>query len=259
MKIYCDLHWDNTPPLCFTFNHMFKPFEQLVPITHSQAQLPNETTHYVIFDVRPGLEAIMEGLALLRSAGMKVILFSFDPANFKRIDYFIQKNALSKVVLFDTKFKWRFKIPTYITDYFFHQPLFPKAPDSYELTPCVMGTLSHGRHNNYGHAKVDEPPASSYEELYKRVQGHCGIHVWDTGLDENREHIVYYNKAKSVEALMCGRNAYCHDGINSINYNRYLRHYSEMANPRRVEFAQEKIWEINKKVISDVIYETMNS
>lgn len=237
---------------------MFMPFEKLVPATYGDA-IPSDTTHYVIFDVRPGLEEIMDDLRKLRAAGLKVIIFSFDPANFKRIDFFIAKEAISKVILFDTKFKWRFKIPTYVTDYFFHQPLFPKAPDSYHLQPCVFGSLEHGRDNNECFPKIDEPIPSSYEELYRRAQQFSGVHVWDTGLDENHKQIIHYNKAKSIEALMCGRDAYCHDGINSINYNRYLRHFSEMTAPPRVNFDQERIWDINKRTIFDVIYETINA
>ena len=49
---------------------------------------------------------------------------TFDPANFKRIDNFIENGMIDKIIVFDNDFKDRFDVKTYFSDYFFNQDVF---------------------------------------------------------------------------------------------------------------------------------------
>jgi hypothetical protein len=224
-----------------------------------EGRLHPDCTHYVIFDVRQDVEQLSEALAKLRAAGLKVVLFTFDPANFKRVDIMVEAGALSKVIVFDKQFANRFKAPTYVTDYFFNESLFPKAPESYSDSACIFGTLANGRGNPYLLPKVDEPAPADYTQLYSRVQQYCGVMVWDTGLDENMKNIVHYNKAKAVETLMCGRTPYCMSGISPKHrYVKFHKPIEKILFPEPVDFSQELIWKLNRETLDEVIFETIH-
>lgn len=239
--------------LCFSWNHLKGVFEERFECTD---QMDTSLTHYLIADVDLSVDTRVDLIKNLRSQGVKVILMVFDPAAFPRIQRYVSLGMLDKVILFDRQFEKRFAIRTYITDYFFKESLFPrKVATQPNDNVCTFGHLVHGRNNNFNLPRVDEG-VGSYKELYSKVQGFNGVAVYDTGLSEDRGSIVTYNKAKAVESLMCGVNAFCKSGISTKRYQRFLKRYDEIPNAnKQIEFSQEEIFKINQLTIDELVYE----
>lgn len=255
MKAFCNLVYTNpNRSLCFTQTHMYDTFKKYAEC--SDSQFPNDTTHYLMMDVDGRLDGQIQEISNLRKQGIKTILMTFDPANFKRVDNFIDNGMLDKVIVFDARFKDRFRIDTFISDYFFNEDVFPKKQDIESKGVCIFGHLDHGRSNDYNLPRVDcDPTVKNYWDLYSKVQHFNGVAVYDTGLDENRGSIVHYNKAKYVESLMVGVNGYCQDGIKTKRYDRFLKKYFDIPNEKDIDFSQEEIFKINRLTIAELLYE----
>jgi hypothetical protein len=245
--------------LSFSHTHMYESLGKYIDC--SLDTLYKDTTHYLILDIDGSLNNQIDFIKRIRNQGVKVILMAFDPAKFGIIDYYIQNEMLDKLILFDNQFKDRFRIPTYISDYFFNEDVFPGDEDYYSggIYPnevCVFGHLLYGRNNDFNLRKIDDDPGvEEYRDLYFKVKTHNGVAVYATGLSEDRSSIVHYNKAKAVETLMCGRNPYCKDGIKTKRYDRFLKKYGDIPNPKEIDFTQEEIFQINDLTIRELVYE----
>lgn len=261
MKAVCNVvNEGRSYSLSFSHTHMYRTicdYEIGYLLGSSEEPFP-DTTHYLICDLDLSIDSIIGKLSEYRKSGIKVILMVFDPAAFLRVDNLISNNALDKVVVFDSKFKDRFRVKTYVSDYFFNEKVFPllNVEQEFKDKVCVFGHLSHGRYNNFNLPQIDIlPHIKSYRNLYSEVQKYNGVAVYDTGLDENRYSIVSYNKAKFVESLMCGVNGYCKEGINTKRYNRFLKKYDDIPNVKPIDFTQEEIFKINDLTVKELIYE----
>lgn len=254
MKAFCNLVYTNSNrQLCFTQNHMYDVFRRYHEC--SDTEYPDGMTHYFIMDVDIRIDGQIDEICKLRKQGVKVVLMTFDPANFLRVDNFINHDMLDKVIVFDKQFQHRFRVSSYVSDYFFNEDLFP-TPKFRNSEVCVFGHLEHGRSNDFNLPRVDtNPMVKSYWNLYEEVQKYNGVAIYDTGLSEDRSRIVYYNKAKAVETLMAGRNPYCKEWIHTKRYNRFLKKYSDIPNPKEIDFSQDEIFKINELTIKELLYE----
>lgn len=210
-----------------------------------------EATHILMLDIPMFSNYELELLKTNSLNGKKIVAMTFDPYNFLRLESYINMGIVHAVVVFDKKFSDRFKVPTIVSDYFFNEDVFPTNNIDYSDNVCIFGHLSLNRINNFKLDKVDKG-VNSYEELYSKVKQYNGVAVYDTGYNEHGTEVVTYNKAKAVETLMCGRIPYCKSGINTINYNDFIKTYDEILVPSKVHFKQSDIFEINKKVLNDI-------
>lgn len=248
MKAFNFYQQINTPELCYNTVHMHGALSTVMDCSAATLQ---EASHLLLLDVPYSIDQHIHEFVNFRNEGGKVVLMTFDPFNFPRVDGYIQKNMLDMVVVFDVQFRNRFNVKTYVSDYFFNQAVYPTEIQEYVNYPCVFGHLMYGRENTHNVPKVDKG-VSSYRELYTRVRSFNGVIVFDSGLDETGSSLVAYNKAKAVETLMCGRTPYCMPGINTIHYNRYLKKYEDALTPTNIDFSQETIFEINKQVLQSL-------
>jgi hypothetical protein len=274
MKALCNYGIANpNRALCFSRNHMYDVIGKYIEcisendISISSILDDTEVTHFLILDVDYGaLQYKIEDFKRLKSQGIKFILLTFDPANFWFVDTLINENILDKVIIFDKQYVEYFKnhgnIEVYVSDYFFNEDLFNIKPLPKSPSVCVFGHLIHGREvlPTYNSVKVDIN-INSYQDLYSRVQLFNGAIIHDTGTYNHR--IIHHNKAKAVEVLMCGVNAYCYPGINTKRYNQFLKEIKEdhsgdlILSP--VEFDRNVITELNKLTVKELIDEINNT
>lgn len=245
----------------FALKHMFESICEFFPCYYGDDVQP-DTTHFLIFDVNPDVNLKINKLKKLRNSGIKIISFVFDPAKFNTVKNWINFGIIDKVVVFDSKFLNSFgNVETYFSDYFFNVKLFPDSiQEKDKIFPskvCVFGHLYHGRNNNFNCEKVDGSGycETNIRDIYKRVINYNGVAVFDTGLGENNSNIVQYNKAKGVESLMCGVNAYCKDGIKTKRYDSFLKKYDDIPKLVPIEFEQKKIWELNEITLKELVSE----
>ena len=89
-----------------------------------------------------------------------------------------------------------------------------------------------------------------------------GAIIHDQGHWINGEE-CHYNKAKAVETLLCGVNAYCYPGINTKRYNKFLKDIKEDHNGdliiHPIEFDRSAIQKINRLTIEELIGEIKNT
>lgn len=240
------------PEFDFNRNHMVGVLEK-----YFNSTTPEKASHYFILDVGIHVDSQIDEICNLRKQGKKIILMTFDPANFRRVDQFVYRNMLDKVIVFDAQFKDRFRGPkTYVTDYFANPVLFSRDSNLRGKNEvCVYGTIGHiGRPNIYNLPQLDTM-VDNYLDLFKLVSSYNGVAVYDTGMNEVFSAIVHYNKAKAVEALMCGVNAYCQDGIKTRRYDRFLKRFDQIPNPVPIDFDREEIVRINDLTIKELVYE----
>lgn len=241
--------------LCFNHNHLYNVLNK-----EFQETKVKNSDYYIILDVGLHLDNRIEHIYNLRRQGTKVILITFDPANFIRVRNYISKDMIDKVIVFDKQFLNSFPgVKVYWSDYFFNIDLFPKISnyeDKYFSEVVTFGHMSHGRNNDFGLERIDlRPEIKNYYDLYTEVQKYNGVAVYDTGLDETHSNIVHYNKAKCIETLMIGRNPYCQSGINTKRYNKYIKKYEEIPNIKPIDFNQLEIFRINDLTIKELVYE----
>lgn len=259
MKAYVDTtRAHGNLDLCYSNNHLLGTFSNEFECSNV---IDSSTTHYLIADVDVSVNDRVQQILNYKDQGIKIILMVFDPAAFPRVQRFVDAKMLDKVILFDEQFRNRFSVPTYITDYFFNEKLFPIKKTQGDKGICIFGHLQHGRPNIYDLPKIDDDEKiKSYFDLYSKIQGFNGVAVYDTGLSEDRSSIVVYNKAKPVESLMCGVDAYCRDGIKTKRYQRFLKKFSEIPDySKKTEFSQEEIFKINRLTIDELVYEMLYS
>jgi len=238
--------------VCFSYQHMYLPLKRYIDCYDSLETQPG-TTHMLFLDVIQNVR-LLKGLVLeAKSKGIKIIAVTFDPANFEEADCCISEGLLDLLVLTDKQFENRFNFNVYVSDYYLNKDLFPKLESKKESGVCYFGHLiaHYGRTNEYNLPIIED--FHSYQGLYKSVQEYNGCFVYDTGRGEDPNIVIHHNKAKAVEALMCGVNAYCQNGIKTKNYNHLLKSETQIHNVSPIEFSQEEIFEINEKVITDFI------
>ena len=261
--------------LCFSRNHMFDVINKHITCV-SNRNTPEiwsfdpEITHFLILDVDYiDLIKKIDLLIGLKARGVKFVLLTFDPPNFWFVDKLAEEGILDKLILFDSQFVEYFSrhnnIKIYVSDYFFNEDLFEIIPSvtKNHSQVCVFGHLLYSRANlpTYDAVKVDVG-INSYQQLYNKVQLFNGAIIHDQGhwIDKTEAH---YNKAKAVEALLCGVNAYCYPGINTKRYNKFLKDIKEDENGNLIihpiEFDRSEIQKINSLTIEELICEIKNT
>lgn len=249
MKAYCKLTRarPENKELCFTYTHMYESLSKYINCSES---LKSDSTHVLFLDFIP-TEADLQDAINCKRQGLKVCVTLFDPPRFGDLDLFKSLDAVDEIILFSKVFQNVYP-EAYISDYFFNEEVFLKQTSEYENKLCVFGGLGYGRDLPCPIDKVDIG-ISSYKDLYSRVMNYNGVFVFDTGHDRNWQNIVHYNKAKAVEALMCGRNSYCQEGIKTLRYNSYLKSHLMYNSLEPVSFSQDDIFRLNKQTIEDFI------
>ena len=257
MKVQCIIgKFSENNDLCFNRKHIFSSLSKISNFYEGDFQ-PN-TTHILFIDLVENVLGMKEYVLDMKKSNIKIIVSFFDEARFKITQDCIDLGLIDKLILFDKQYQFRFpNTPTYISDYFLNQDLFPiKYKESSSLC-CYFGHNTYDR--NLPNSIIKIVDLTKYENLYETVQEFNGVLVFDTGRSECGEKIIHHNKAKAIEALMCGVNAYCQSGINTINYNNYISKYESYKNPISIEFDQKEIFELNKKVIYNFISEIKNT
>ncbi len=257
-KAYCDINRANpNPELDYSIQNLFIPISQIFPSYFGQGNFYSDTTHYFICDVGEYMEHKYQQIKQLRDAGIKVVLFTFDPANFKRVRKYVEYGAIDKVIVFTEKFKNRFPCKTYFTDYFFPESAFEQVNTENNGKVCIYGRIDEHRPNEFGLDIIDRG-ASSLKEIYKNIQKYNGVITYDDGFDEDFITVDHYNKARATETLMCGRIPYCKPGIVTKRYNKYLKKYDDAKTPCEITFSQQEIWQINLLTLLELKYELEN-
>lgn len=242
--------FSDDPNLCFSRQHMFIPLTQYG--NFYEGEFRKDTTHILFIDIVENVLKNKDYILEKKNKGVKIIAAFFDEARFGVADICIRLNLIDKLILFDKQYKDRFNIDTYISDYFLNENLFKLKIKSDSKNICYFG---HNLYNRYLPNIVTKIEVSNYIELYEKVQEFNGVLIFDTGKSECGFKIIHHNKAKALEALMCGVNAYCQDGIKTINYNNYLKTTSDIKDIPNVSFSQSEIFNINKSVIIQFIKE----
>jgi len=254
MKMYCIVGKSReSQNVCYSYNHMYLPLAKYGNCYTGEFQ--ENTTHVLFIDVIQNVGKMRGEINEFKKNGIKIIGVTFDPANFADTDCYIAEKLLDKLFLFDKQFKNRFDFNVCVSDLFLNQDLFPPLYEGEHNGVCYFGHLikAYERTNEYNLPVIED--FSSYPALYEKVQKYNGVCVYDTGRGEDPNVVVHHNKAKALEALMCGVNAYCQDGIKTINYDKYLKKFDQIPNPVPIDFDREEIFKINEKVVKEFLTE----
>jgi hypothetical protein len=211
------------------------------------------TDYYVIVDNIGESRHIVSSIAKMKKKGIKIVVVTYDPPSFKDVDFFDALELVDLVITFDRKFSNRFKCKQYVCDYVFNPEYVPQSVKAdYSNRVCIYGTVTGvGRNNRFNLPKIDDY-STDYQALYRKIQDYNGVHVLTPGLDEDSKELIHYNKAKPIEVLLCGRNPYCEDGLDYIDYNKYLKTSDMIACPVPVDFDREDIVKINEKNVREL-------
>jgi hypothetical protein len=258
MKIRCIIgQFSPNQELCFSHQHIYLSLKKYADCYTGPLQ--EDTTHVLFIDGIENVISMKSEVLLMKEKGIKVISAFYDEPRFKIADVCIEQNLVDKLILFDKQYKERFDFSVYISDYFVNEDLFPQQLESHNENTCYFGHLLYNRVMPSGCNKITDN--TNYINFYNIIKEYNGCVVFDTGRSEDSDKvIVHSNKAKVLEALMCGVNAYCQSGVKTKNYDRFLKPFTSGAldiNP--VEFKQEEIREINKSVIIEFLNECKNA
>ena len=259
MKAYCDIYSaHNIRDLDYSYQNLFLPISSIFNSYEGVEAIHSDTTHYFILDVGNELDRKINVIKQFRDSGIKVVVFTFDPANFNRIRRYIEMHVIDKVIVFSKKFENSFKCNTFFTDYFFLQDMFNPVDKINNGKVCMYGRIDINRPNDYSLDVIDIN-AKSIKDIYKNIQKYNGVATYDEGWNEDWSALDHYNKARATETLMCGRIPYCKDGIITKRYNKFLSKYSQIPSPIDIMFDQHEIWEINKLTLLELKYELDNA
>ena len=244
--------------VCFSYQHMFLPMKKYADCYESNV-IEEGTTHMVFIDVIQNVRILKNIVLDAKSKGIKIIAVTFDPANFEEADRCIEEGLLDMLVLTDMQFKDRFpNTNVYVSDYFLNEDLFSKLETKKDSDVCYFGHLIGNYKRNNEHNLPVIVDFNSYEGLYSKVQNFNGCFIYDTGRGEDPNEVIHHNKAKAIEALMCGVNAYCQDGIKTKNYDHLLFKENDLLSPKKINFSQEEVFQINENVIKEFLNECEN-
>lgn len=258
MRACCDITAANgNRELDYSYQNLFLPLSEIFNCYEDGVDTFNDTTHYFILDVGMHLESKINHIKNIRNLGLKVVIFTFDPANFSRVRRYIDIGAIDKAIVFSKKFEDRFSCKTYFTDYFFSQDMFEYSDRDNNGKVCTYGRIDINRPNDFNLDVVDIG-VKSIREIYKNIQKYNGVATHDDGWNESWTEIDHYNKARATETLMCGRIPYCKPGIITKRYNKFLKNYDQIPTPQEITFDQQQIWDINKLTLLELKYELEN-
>lgn len=250
MKVQCIIgKFSENPELCFSRQHMFIPL--FVTGEFYEGELQQDTTHILFIDMVENVLLLKDYILSVKASGIKVVAAFFDEARFKTADICINNNLIDKLILFDKQYKNRFSIDTYISDYFLNEYIFPKKSDEITNNVCYFGHNQYDRILPHNITKLIDN--TTYTNLYKKVQLFNGVIIYDTGKSECGNKVIHHNKAKALEALMCGVNSYSQEGIKTINYDNFLTKFDKSQDIVPISFTQEDIMILNRKVIAEFI------
>ena len=244
MKIYCVIgQFSPNEQLCFSRQHIFASLNKYANCYTGELQ--EGTTHALFIDVIENVVNMEAQVKEMKEKGVKVISIFYDEPRLKIADYCIKKKLVDKIILFDNQYKNRFDFNVYISDFFVNESLFPTALEAHKLTTCYFGHLLYNRVLPEGCDKITD--SSNYINFYNTIKEYNGCVVFDTGRGEDSDKVIIHsNKAKAVEALMCGVNAYCQEGIKTKKYDKFLIPFiGGKLDLKPIKFKQEEIREIN--------------
>jgi len=244
MKVYFELGLaDTNPAKCFTTQHMLLP---LLPSFERVDRLEDAEKLVFLDFGHTNYNHKADLCQKAKHLQLKVIVTTFDPANFQGITLLESSKLVDHVIVFDKKYLPSFRHCSF-SDYWLNANLFPpEAPVSKDRV-CVFGNLENGRvlPPNIDKIDVDRP---DLVDLYKRVQQYYGVLVFDSGRLEGQ--IIHHNKAKALEALMCGRNAYCKAAIKSPTYSQFYLPFDEFNATRDINIPLNEIKKLNSHTIN---------
>lgn len=261
MHVYAHVIDVPGPATDYTHNNLFLPLQKLIGAKLARPEnVPQDATHFVFLDflAKEPIPKLAARLIALKKRGVKIIMVVYDPPRFGAVGHLISLGALDKVVLFDQKWRYRFdNIPIYISDYPVNQDLIPPIPHTYRPGVCYFGHLeATGRVLPNGIVHISAPNTHIYGELQKFSGGYVFDHGYPDGPGQPWSH---YNKAKPIEILMSGRNAYCMAGINTKVYNKYILPAERHVEQLPVTFDVREIWELNKECLHQLQLEIVNT
>lgn len=186
----------------------------------------------------------------IQSMNCKKAVIVFDEFKFKTVDRYI--DMFDTVIVTDQQYQNRFGNKTFVSDYFINSDVFKNLHDQPIFDKkCYMGHLLFDRnlHN------IDHISTPTLEQLYVEISKYKGVLIYDTGRAENGIDIIHHNKAKAIEALMCGRNAYCQSGIQTLNYQHLLLNFNDNV---ALNIDRREVIDINQKVVTKLVNHLKN-
>ena len=246
MKILFNLGIADPDPLkCFTTQHMLTPLKDSFDLVDNVY----DCDKVVFLDFGHVDHEIKKNICIqAKSLNKEVIITTFDPANFSYIKHLEEESLFSRVVVFDQQFSTYFA-NSIVSDYWLNDTLFPKEfVDKNGV--CTFGHLECGRTLPPQVTKVDSDKIDLVS-LYNKVSRFSGVVVFDSGVCNGS--IIHHNKAKSLEALLCGCIPFCKEGISSPVFGRFFKKFEEYTKPIRPFSEIEEVSSLNKVTIDNFI------
>lgn len=219
--------------------------------------LQDKTTHVLILNIPSQIFPIIPYLQKLKNHGIKIIIMIADEFLFLDLEILLQLGLIDKILIPDKKYSkafYRHGNIVEICDYIANENMFPKnIIPIHNNKKCYYGHLLYDRkfsnHVDYISQNL------SYKNLFDTITQYKGVLIFDTNGSAYSNDIVHNNKAKALEALMCGRQAYCQSGVSSLTYEHLL---NKFENEDEIKLDIKEIRDINNKNIEDFANKVIN-
>ena len=175
------------------------------------------TKYWLFIDTPEAINDRKNEVIKSKKQGIKIISLFYDESRFPAVDRLISEGLIDKLILFDKQYKDRFRLDTYVSDYYLSDSVFPDFEEPRNGKMCYFGHTLYDRSLPKACRRIYE---KSLSELYNKASKYTKGYVATTGAGENGG-IIYHNKAKFLEMLFCGLQVLCQDGLNTINYEKF--------------------------------------
>jgi hypothetical protein len=219
--------------------------------------IPDDANILLLLDFLPYSDVAVNTFKKWKDRGVKIVVAVYDPLRFVHVGMLAP--LIDKLILFDQK--WQNKFPdvkTYVSDYPVNEDLIQPTEQTKQGV-CYFGHLEESRRDlPEGVEHIKTPPGAT---LYSKIQEYRGAIVFDHGLSEGgyNSPLDHYNKAKAVEVLMCGRQAYCMAGIKTKAYDDFLLPFWAYKDKLARQNSIETIRRLNQECIVNLVAEITNA
>jgi len=229
----------------FEFNkvHGFHGLSSMYPsdFYEDKGQTLDGTKYWLFIDMPELIGRRKEEVKSAKEQGIKIISLFYDESRFPFVDTLVAEELVDMFILFDKKYKDRFSVHTYISDFYLSETPFPVFNNERNGKQCYFG------HKLFGRTFPDKCKhirGNTIKDVYYMASMHSKGYVTSEGKGEAGE-VAYQNKAKYLEMLFCGLQVECQNGIETFNYEQY-------KNRKITESDIEEMRKINNKVKSDI-------